>query len=407
MKKRKRISQCPNCQTMLSARDNFCPDCGQENHYTDFSVRELMGDFFGSLVNFDNKIWNTLKTIFRPGQITKQYVEGKRIRFVPPFKLYLFFSFIFFVMLSFSFRQASHSDFIQQLFTNINKSVPSKKIKITDAEYTQLKDANSDQIKSFIDSVFQHKNKWNTLNRETFYRWTDKNAFSGFRVGVLDGDFNIGIPKATPNYAIFLDKKPEFDTVEVGGYRLTRRELQSVYGNSSQTDSLITAKWKNIGRFERIKLRNLINQVGIFTFGTVNQMTEFTDVQISKYLSITSYTTLLMMPFVSLLSLIFFRRKYKNIYVHLIHSLHLHTVIYLFTSVLMGIFLWVGLNTLFDTLYTIYVVGLIAYFTISNKVLYQEKGWKTLFKSLVLIFLYFAIAFCIAMLIGFVSIVYT
>ncbi|WGU69201.1 DUF3667 domain-containing protein [Capnocytophaga canimorsus] len=77
---------------MLSARDNFCPNCGQENHYNNHSIKELLNDFFASFINFDNKIWNSLKTILlQPGQITKQYVEGKRIRFVPPFKLYLFF----------------------------------------------------------------------------------------------------------------------------------------------------------------------------------------------------------------------------------------------------------------------------------------------------------------------------
>ncbi|MFK8283392.1 DUF3667 domain-containing protein [Capnocytophaga canis] len=406
MKRRKRISQCPNCQTMLSAKDNFCHNCGQENHYNDFSIKELTSDFFGSFINFDNKIWNTLKTILRPGQITKQYVEGKRIRFVPPFKLYLFFSFIFFVILSFSFQKASHSGFMQRLFTSINKSVTSTQLKITEAEYMQLKDANSDQIKSFIDSIFKHKNKWNNLNRKTFNNWADKNIFSDFRVGVLDNQFSIGSQKIASSYVVFLNKKPEFDTIWMGRYQLTLKELKTVYENSSQTDSLITTKWKELDRFEHIKLRNLIKQVGVFTFGTVTQMTEFTDTQIAKYLSITSYTMLLMMPFVSLLLLIFFRKKYKKMYIHLIHSLHLHTVIYLFTSILMGIFLWSGLNTFFWILYVICIAGLVTYFTISNKILYEEPISKTIFKSLILTFLYFATSFFIGMLIGYVSVAY-
>ncbi|MDO5608899.1 MAG: hypothetical protein Q4G08_10635 [Capnocytophaga sp.] len=41
MKRQKRIRQCPNCSCVLKITDNFCPQCGQENHYHDFSLREL------------------------------------------------------------------------------------------------------------------------------------------------------------------------------------------------------------------------------------------------------------------------------------------------------------------------------------------------------------------------------
>ncbi|WP_212906142.1 DUF3667 domain-containing protein [Capnocytophaga stomatis] len=407
MKKRKRISQCPNCQAMLSVRDNFCPNCGQENHYNDFSVKELANDFFGSLINFDNKIWNTLKTIFRPGQITKQYIEGKRIRFVPPFKLYLFFSFIFFVMMSFSFQKASHSDFTKRIFNRINKTIDSETLNISEKEYNQLKNANSDEIKSFIDSVFAHKTKWNQTKKEDFYDLVNKNGFESFRVDVSENNFSIGTQRSFLSYDIFMKKKPEFDTIWTGKHQLTRKELQSVYGNNSKTDSLITAKWKNLGHFERIKLHNSINQTGVFTFGTVNQMTEFIDAQIGKYLSIISYTIILMMPFVSLLLLIFFHKKYKKLYVHLIHSLHLHSIIYLFTSVFMGIFLLIGLNNLFWILYVLFLIGLIIYFIISNKILYRERRLITVFKSLILIFLYFGISLFLTIYVGFLSVSYT
>ncbi|WGU69674.1 hypothetical protein QIU18_08320 [Capnocytophaga canimorsus] len=82
-----------------------------------------------------------------------------------------------------------------------------------------------------------------------------------------------------------------------------------VYDDKAKLDSLVTTKWKKLGYFKQIELKNLIHKMGVFSFGNVTQMTEFVDKEINKYLSIASYTIILMMPFVSLLLLIFFRKK--------------------------------------------------------------------------------------------------
>ncbi|MDO4783440.1 MAG: hypothetical protein Q4A09_09530, partial [Capnocytophaga felis] len=152
--------------------------------------------------------------------------------------------------------------------------------------------------------------------------------------------------------------------------------------------------------------QNLIYKTGIFSFGNITQMTEFIDTQIGKYLSIVSYTIILMMPFVSLLLLAFFHKKYKKLYVHLIHSLHLHSIIYLFTSVFMAIFLYIGLNTLFWILYVLFIIGLMVYFIISNRVLYQEGRFLTIFKSTILVFIYFGISLFLTIYVGFISVSY-
>ena len=407
MKKRKRISQCPNCQTMLSAKDNFCPNCGQENHYNDFSVKELTNDFFGSLINFDNKIWNTLKIILlQPGQITKQYIEGHRIKFVPPFKLYLFFSFIFFVILNLSFQKVSHSNLTQKFFTSFNKMSNSKMLTISKKEYARLKNANSGEIKLYIDSVFLHKEKWDNLKRNTFYNLANQNVFSGFRVDSINNNFNITTEKIKYSHIILLDEYPKFDTLSLMNRDITRQELRLIYENTEKTDSLITAKWGNVSSFEKLRINNFIQKLSIFSFGTVKQMTEFIDFQSEKYLSAISYSMLLMMPVISLLLFIFFRRKQKKIYVHLIHSIHLQVVVYIFTSILIGIFLWLGFSPLFWLMYFLLVVGMSVYFMISNKVLYQERKSITFLKSIILIFLYFTIFLFTVIYIGFISVAY-
>lgn len=111
MKKRRRISQCPNCQTQLGIGDNYCPNCGQENHFHNNSLRELWDDFIGSFLNFDGKVWTTLKTLFlRPGKVSGDYVEGKKVRYVPPIRLYLFVSFVYFLVMNYGMDMILNSE---------------------------------------------------------------------------------------------------------------------------------------------------------------------------------------------------------------------------------------------------------------------------------------------------------
>jgi hypothetical protein len=89
---------CLNCGTMVSGR--YCHVCGQENVETKESFFSLLKHFVYDIIHFDSKFFDTLKYIlFRPGYIAKQYVEGKRARFLHPIRMYLFTSAFFFLVL--------------------------------------------------------------------------------------------------------------------------------------------------------------------------------------------------------------------------------------------------------------------------------------------------------------------
>lgn len=97
---RKNIT-CSNCQYKFEGIDNFCPNCGQENHSHHAPFKHIIIEFIESLTHFDTKFFNTLKTlVFRPGLLSKDYNEDKRARYVPPVRLYIFLSFVFFFLLS-------------------------------------------------------------------------------------------------------------------------------------------------------------------------------------------------------------------------------------------------------------------------------------------------------------------
>lgn len=89
---------CLNCGHHVEER--FCPHCGQENIETRQPFYFLFTHFIEDFTHYDGQFWGTLKNLFfKPGKLTNTYLEGKRQRFVPPVKLYIFVSFIVFSFL--------------------------------------------------------------------------------------------------------------------------------------------------------------------------------------------------------------------------------------------------------------------------------------------------------------------
>lgn len=94
---------CANCQTPVTGR--FCSNCGQSAHLHR-SILHLGEELLHGLLHFDAKGWRTLPLlIFRPGQLTRRYVDGQRTRFVSPLALFLFMVFLMFFVFSLT---ASH-----------------------------------------------------------------------------------------------------------------------------------------------------------------------------------------------------------------------------------------------------------------------------------------------------------
>lgn len=80
--------------------DRFCSHCGQENVETKESFGHLVSHFFQDITHYDSKLLLTLKNLFfYPGLLTKRYVMGHRADYVNPIRLYVFTSFLFFLVL--------------------------------------------------------------------------------------------------------------------------------------------------------------------------------------------------------------------------------------------------------------------------------------------------------------------
>jgi hypothetical protein len=94
-------SACPNCGSAIFG--NFCHECGQETVLHPPSTREFLHEFIGHYVALEGKLWKSLLLLlFRPGQLTLEYIKGRRVRYVQPLRLYLTFSLIFFAVMKYT-----------------------------------------------------------------------------------------------------------------------------------------------------------------------------------------------------------------------------------------------------------------------------------------------------------------
>lgn len=88
---------CANCGTKLQGP--VCHHCGQLDDEFHRPVRGLAGEIIEGLFALDGRVARTIPNLLlRPGRITRAYLKGQRARFMPPFRLYIIASLVFFLL---------------------------------------------------------------------------------------------------------------------------------------------------------------------------------------------------------------------------------------------------------------------------------------------------------------------
>lgn len=93
---------CLNCKTPLEIADRYCHQCGQVNSTKKLALTDFFSEFLSNLISYDSRIWRTISGIlFRPGKITKEYCQGRRMHYANPFRFFLTVSIVFFLLIQF------------------------------------------------------------------------------------------------------------------------------------------------------------------------------------------------------------------------------------------------------------------------------------------------------------------
>jgi Protein of unknown function (DUF3667) len=94
-------ASCKNCGAPLVGR--FCSNCSQSADVHVPSTGELLHELLEGLTHSDSRLWRTLQFLWlKPGKLTTEFVAGRRMAYLPPFRLYLVLSVMFFLLASLS-----------------------------------------------------------------------------------------------------------------------------------------------------------------------------------------------------------------------------------------------------------------------------------------------------------------
>jgi hypothetical protein len=95
--------ECTNCGHPLDISDRFCPNCSQANSNKKLTLKDFFDEFFASLISYDSRLLKTLSALLtKPGKITRDYIEGKRVSYTNPFRFLLSLAIVYFLMINFN-----------------------------------------------------------------------------------------------------------------------------------------------------------------------------------------------------------------------------------------------------------------------------------------------------------------
>jgi len=102
------LPYCENCGAPMAGP--FCAQCGQAAVDYRRSLRHIIVDVLDSFLSWDSKFFATIGwLIARPWHLTKQFLAGRRVRYVHPLRVYLLASILFFFAVNY-WAKSIHAD---------------------------------------------------------------------------------------------------------------------------------------------------------------------------------------------------------------------------------------------------------------------------------------------------------
>lgn len=152
-----RGQECLNCTLPLAGEENFCPNCGQRNDTRSLNFGSFLHAIFSEFISYDSRLWRTIKILLlKLGQVSRDYINGKRFRYANPFRFYLTISIVFFLFLGIvnkyeelkgtgktrnivNINQAGISNTSEKILENVNKKFDSiKKANLNNNDLQEL-----------------------------------------------------------------------------------------------------------------------------------------------------------------------------------------------------------------------------------------------------------------------------
>ncbi|MCL3780388.1 DUF3667 domain-containing protein [Prolixibacteraceae bacterium JC049] len=315
---------CKNCETEF--KGNFCPNCGQSILEMDRPFSFIIYDFMGNMFAFDSRFFRSLYTLmFRPGRLTRDFVEGKRQRYMSPLKLYVFVSFVFFLLMSIGTKR---------LVSDLDK--------MEDKAAVEL---NKNQNKQVADTLVKD----------------------------LNDVLHVEIIKNNPSDSA-LAKKLQIPTQITETLKDT---IQQGYHQSkwaAQLEKELIRKQDSWSEKEKKLARKAIN------------MLDYPDFFIAEYFKYFSWALFLLMPIFALILKLLYIRRRVNYIRHFIFAINIHALNFIVLSLVFASSWLLSDNYQPYALNLLWAIPLYLY--LGMRRFYKQSRRKTIFKIFILVSLY-------------------
>ncbi len=393
-KHRRKLGICPNCNHILRPEDNFCPKCGQENHDLKVPLHHLIYEFIESIFHFDIKVWETLRVIvLKPGKVISDFNEGKRARYVPPARLYIFISVIFFFLVG----------------KEVNTGVAKTERELFKLENKVNKiDWDSPRELENLPDIILEKGIPKSLSKQL------SKADSGQKVELLDNFIREATGDSVKKYARDLSK---MDTAKVrkslaeGLMEIRKEYLTHIKKDSlKQSNNRLVEITNNVyvdsvtlwraysepvvmdSLFKANKVETRMNKMSfvanvkfqMYQLFNTREKSAFINTIVQKALKYVSFMMFVLMPVVALILAFFYIRKKRFYYEHFIFSVMTHSVVFMIFSIAILIGWWVHSSWVQGTAMLLSLFYILA----SLKYVYRNGWAKTIFKFFIMFNIY-------------------
>jgi hypothetical protein len=337
-----RGEKCLNCEQKLDKSVRYCPNCSQLNSTKKLHFKDLFNEFFGSIFAYDSRIMLTLRVLlFRPGKISKEYVEGRRMRYANPFRFYLSVSIVFFLL---SGLISKFNEYTKTYKEEIQKSSLSSNIKTLDDEETVkiVQEALKDNDIKLPDTTLVN------LNTQNFRKLT--------------------------NDVVYLSEA-QFDTINRGERLYKRARIYNDFYSKNNTLKPHEALHQ-IGHNNSAYNRWLYKKVIDFSFFKDNP-----DVAYNYFISKLPVVIFLFMPIFALFIKLIYIRKNKYTYMeHLVFAFHVQSMLFVLL-IFSEVFDYVFVTSLFTSMALLIFAF---YLYKAMRKFYEQGRFKTIVKFMIL-----------------------
>lgn len=309
----------------MSSNAIFCEGCGQKKIKPGLNIFDLFKDFITNIFNLDGRLFRSLKHLWRPAFLAKEYISGRRKNYVNPIRFFLAMLVLLFFLLNHSMNSEAFDEGTMKEITKIKQ----KKL-------AQIYDSTVCVVSPNMSIEEEEK------LRESIFGMTEE----GSAIIWAGGNF-LGW--------------------KMKGYEVTRYDAYSM-----DTDSLF-AKYKLINWYDQLFIRQLI-KIDKDRSGSA-----------AYFVSNLLWGVILYIVLVALLMKLLFIRNVYYYVEHLIVFI-LYTAKMLLLINLMFLIQLLELDIpLQNILATLTYIFILVYFVITIKNYYRQSIWIILIKSITII----------------------